>query len=161
MKKIERVVKMSACYKMNDIERIVKLASYYNRIKQIEFWRDYDNKRIVDARSMVYHLALHKLNYTIFEVCETFKKEDDYILELLEHHKSEYHIIHHYTQIYDNIDTQFTNWKNCELDLQYCIVKSKYDYDSEKKYEQILNENGELKKQLEKLNYKSKKNYYV
>jgi hypothetical protein len=81
---------------MKQIDRLVKLASYYNKIKHIEFWRDYDNKRIIDARAMVYHLSLNILNYTIFEVAETFNKEEDYILELLEHHKSEYNIINYY-----------------------------------------------------------------
>ena len=49
---------------MRNIDRLVKLASYYNKIKHIEFWRNYDNKWIIDARAMVYHLALNKLNFT-------------------------------------------------------------------------------------------------
>ena len=146
---------------MKQIDRLVKLASYYNKIKHIEFWRDYDNKRIIDARAMVYHLALNILNYTIFEVAETFNKEEDYILELLEHHKSEYNIINYYTEMYQNIEIQYTKWKQSDLDLQYCIIKTKYDYDTAKKYEQILNENCMLREQLDKLNYKLKKNYYV
>jgi|TARA_Y100001963_G_scaffold75595_1_gene104957 hypothetical protein len=146
---------------MKQIDRLVKLASYYNKIKHIEFWRDYDNKRIIDARAMVYHLSLNILNYTIFEVAETFNKEEDYILELLEHHKSEYNIINYYTEMYQNIETQYTKWKQSDLDLQYCIIKTKYDYDNAKKYEQILNENCMLREQLDKLNYKLKKNYYV
>ena len=145
---------------MKRIDRLVKLASYYNRIKHIEFWRNYDNKRIVDARAMVYHLALNKLNYTIFEIAENFNKEEIYILELLEHHKSEYNIINYYTQIYDNIDTQNSKWKESDLDLQYCIVKTKYDYDVAKKYEEILNENCMLRYELDKLNFKKRK-YYV
>tara|TARA_R100000664_G_scaffold2697_1_gene6533 strand:- start:2828 stop:3262 length:435 start_codon:yes stop_codon:yes gene_type:complete len=144
---------------MSKIDRLVKLASYYNRIKHIEFWRNYDNKRIIDARAMVYHLALNILNYTIFEVADKFNKTDDYILELLDHHKKEYNVINHYTQIYQNIETQYTKWKDSELDLQYCIVKTKYDYDNEKRYEQILNENCSLKYELEKL--KINKKHYV
>ena len=143
---------------MRNIDRLVKLASYYNKIKHIEFWRNYDNKRIIDARAMVYHLALNKLNYTIHEIAETFNKEEIYILELLDHHKSEYDIINYYTQIYDNIDTQYSKWKESGLDLQYCIIKTKYDYDLAKKYEEILNENCMLRYQLDK-NFKKK--YYV
>lgn len=143
---------------MRNIDRLVKLASYYNKIKNIEFWRNYDNKRIIDARAMVYHLALNKLNYTIHEIAETFNKEEIYILELLDHHKSEYDIINYYTQIYDNIDTQYSKWKESGLDLQYCIIKTKYDYDLAKKYEEILNENCMLRYQLDK-NFKKK--YYV
>lgn len=141
---------------MRAIDRLVKLASHYNRIKHIEFWRDYDNKRIIDARAMVYHIALKKLNFTLFEIAETFNKHEDYILELLSHHKSEYDIINHYTQIYHNIETQYSEWKNCNLDIQYSIVKTKYDYDTEKKYEQILNENCMLKYELDKVKHKFK-----
>ena len=144
---------------MRNIDRLVKLASYYNKIKHIEFWRNYDNKRIIDARAMVYHLALNKLNFTIYEIAENFNKEEIYILELLEHHKSEYNIINYYTQIYDNIDTQNSKWKESDLDLQYCIVKTKYDYDVAKKYEEILNENSMLRYELDKLNFKKRKNY--
>jgi hypothetical protein len=144
---------------MKKLDRLVKLATYYNRIKHIEFYRDYDNKRIVDARAMVYHLCLNVLNYNLLEVSESFNKDEKYILELLEHHKTEYNIINHYTQIYQNIETQYTKWKESELDLQYSIIKTKYDYDLAKKYEEILNENCNLKYQLEKLNYKLKKNY--
>ena len=144
---------------MRNIDRLVKLASYYNKIKHIEFWRNYDNKRIIDARAMVYHLALNKLNFTIYEIAENFNKEEIYILELLEHHKSEYNIINYYTQIYDNIDTQNSKWKESDLDLQYCIVKTKYDYDVAKKYEEILNENCMLRYELDKLNFKKRKNY--
>jgi hypothetical protein len=50
---------------MKKLDRLVKLATYYNRIKHIEFYRDYDNKRIVDARAMVYHLCLNVLNYNL------------------------------------------------------------------------------------------------
>jgi len=144
---------------MRNIDRLVKLASYYNKIKHIEFWRNYDNKRIIDARAMVYHLALNKLNFTIYEIAENFNKEEIYILELLENHKSEYNIINYYTQIYDNIDTQNSKWKESDLDLQYCIVKTKYDYDIAKKYEEILNENCMLRYELDKLNFKKRKNY--
>ena len=141
---------------MRNIDRLVKLASYYNRIKNIEFYREYDNKRIIDARAMVYHMAMNKLNYTLFEISEAFNKHENYILELLSHHKSEYNIINHYTQIYHNIETQYTEWKNSNLDIQYSIVKTKYDYDTEKKYEQILNENSMLKHELSKLKHKFK-----
>lgn len=146
---------------MKNLDRLVKLACYYNRIKDIEFYRDYDNKRIIDARSMVYHLALNILKYSLYEISDFFNKQDGYILELIEHHKSEYKIINHYTQMYDNIETQFLKWRDSELDLQYCIIKTKYDSDVEKKYEYIVNENSALKNELEKLNYKSKNKYYV
>lgn len=146
---------------MKNLDRLVKLACYYNRIKDIEFYRDYDNKRIIDARSMVYHMALNILKYSLYEISDFFNKEDGYILELIEHYKSEYKIINHYTQMYDNIETQFLKWRDSELDLQYCIIKTKYDSDVEKKYEYIVNENSTLKNELEKLNYKSKNKYYV
>ena len=146
---------------MKNLDRLVKLACYYNRIKDIEFYREYDNKRIVDARSMVYYMALNTLKYSLYDVCDFFNKEEGYILELIEHHKSEYEIINHYTQMYDNIETQFLKWRDSELDLQYCIIKTKYDSDIEKKYEYIVNENSTLKNELEKLNYKSKNKYYV
>ena len=146
---------------MSDLDRLVKLASYYNRIKSIEFHRDYDNKRIIDESAMVYHLLMNVLNYTIHEVALAFNKKEDYILELLSHHKSEYNIINHYTQIYHNIHTQFKDWKDSKLDLQYSIIKTKYDYDTEKRYEQILNENCVLRYQIEKIKINKKKKNYV
>ena len=146
--------------KMKTLERLVKIACYYNRIKNIEFYRDYDNKRIIDARSMVYHLALKKLNLTIFEISENFNKPESYILELLEHHKSEYNIINYYTSKYQNIETQINDWNDSKLDLQYSIIKTKYDHDLDKKYEIILNENSRLKYELDKLRIKKNK-YYV
>jgi hypothetical protein len=146
---------------MKNIDRLVKLSSYFNRIKDIEFYRDYDNKRIIDARAMVYHLAIDVMNYTIYEVSVAFSKEENYVLEMLRHHKSEYNIINHYTQLYENIKTQFNNWKNSEYDLQYSIIKTKYDYETEKRYEQILNENGALKHQLHIMKIKLNKKNYV
>tara|TARA_R110002020_G_scaffold92169_6_gene223354 strand:+ start:5201 stop:5644 length:444 start_codon:yes stop_codon:yes gene_type:complete len=143
---------------MKKIDRLVKLACYYNRIKNIEFYRHYDNKRIADARGVVYFIALNDLNFTLYELSIHFKKTENYILEILKHHKSEYNIIHHYTQIYHNVITQFNKWKEVDLDLQYCITKTKYDYDTEKRYEQILNENGMLKHQVSKLKIKLNKN---
>ena len=143
---------------MKNIDRLVKLSSYYNRIKNIEFYRHYDNKRIIDARAMVYFIALNELNYNIHELSIHFNKTENYILEIIKHHQSEFNIINHYTQIYHNILTQFQKWKKTEMDLQYSIVKTKYDYDTEKRYEQILNENGMLKHQVSKLKIKLNKN---
>jgi chromosomal replication initiation ATPase DnaA len=78
---------------MKTINRLVKISCYYSRIKELEFYRDYDNKRIIDARSIVYHICLNTLNYTIYEIAEIFNKPETYILEILSHHKSEYNII--------------------------------------------------------------------
>ena len=43
--------------------------------------------------------------------------------------------------------TQYDNWSNSTLDLAYAIMKTKYDYRLEIKYENILNENNRLKHQ--------------
>ena len=143
------------------IDRLVKITCYYSRIKELEFYRDYDNKRIIDARSIAYHICLNTLNYTIFEVGEIFNKPETYILEILSHHKSEYNVINHYTSKYQNIETQLKEWKESRLDLQYCLLKTKYDYELDKKYETILNENGRLKYEVDKLEIKLKKKNYV
>jgi len=147
--------------KMKTLNRLVKISTYYNRIKDIEFYRDYHNKRIVDARSIVFNIALNDLKYTIGELSDYFNKENIYILELIEHHKSEYKIINYYTQLHDNIRTQFLEWNESKLDLQYSIIKTHYDNELAQKYEIILNENCLLMNENEKLKYKSKKKYYV
>ena len=141
--------------KMRTIDRLIKIASYYNSIKVLEFYRNYDNKKIVDARAMVYFMCLDLLNYSVYEVSIEFKKNEDYILELLDHHKSEYKIINHYTRMYQNIETQFLNWQDSKLDLSYSIIKTNYDKDRDLKYENILNENYILKYKLEKLKIKN------
>ena len=71
-----------------------------------------------------------------------------------------YNIINYYTSKYQNIETQFNDWNDSKLDLQYSIIKTKYDHDLDKKYEIILNENSRLKYELDKLRIKKNK-YYV
>ena len=160
--------------KMTTIDRLIKIACYYNSIKPIEFHRDYANNRIKDSRAIVYHLLIKKYNYTIkdvakifnktdvsiFEISENFNKPESYIFELLEHHNSEYNIINHYTSMCENVETQLDAWNKTDLDLQYSITKTKYDTDLAEKYEVILNENYKLKYELEKLRIKKNK-YYV
>ena len=146
---------------MKTLDRIVKIACYYSRIKELEFYRDYDNKRIVDARSIVYNILLNKLNYTIFEISDHYNKPESYVLELIKHHKSEYNIINDYTSKYDNIETQLIKWRETRLDLQYCLIKTKHDIELDKKYEILLNENAKLKNELEKLKIKLNKKSYV
>lgn len=146
--------------KMTTIDRLIKIACYYNSIKPIEFHRDYANNRIKDSRAIVYHLLIKKYNYTIKDVAKIFNKTDVYIFEIIEHHNSEYNIINHYTSMCENVETQLDAWNKTDLDLQYSITKTKYDNDLAEKYEVILNENYKLKYELEKLRIKKNK-YYV
>jgi hypothetical protein len=145
---------------MITIERLIKIACYYNRIKTLEFHRDYANKRIKDSRAIVYHILSNKFNYSIKDIANLFKKTDVYVFEIIEHHNDEYNVINHYTSMYQNVESQLENWNKTDLDLQYALVKTKYDIDIAEKYELILNENCKLKDQLEKINRK-KNNYYV
>ncbi len=146
--------------KMKTIDRLIKIACYFNSIKPLEFHRDYANKRIKDTRAIVYHLLTKKYNYTIQEVAKAFNKNDLYIFDILEHHKSEYNVINHYTSMCENVETQLDNWNNTDLDLQYSLIKTKHDADLAEKYEIILNENYKLKSELNKLRIKKRK-YYV
>jgi len=129
---------------MKKIDRLIKLACYYNRIKELEFNRHYENNRIVDTRAMVYHLMTKHLNLTIFEISDEFNKPEAYIYELLKIHKDEYNIINNYTRNYENIESHFLYWTDTKLDLAYSIIKTKYDYDKDLKYENILNDNNNL-----------------
>ena len=141
---------------MKSVDRLVKIASYYNKIKDREFYRDYVNPRIKDARAMVYNILREDFNYSLKDLCNRFNKYKEYIDEMSNHHDSEYKIIHHYTKLYDNVKIQFINWDNSELDLQYSIVKTKYDSDFSIRYENILNENTFLNDENKKLKKKLK-----
>ena len=63
--------------KMKTIDRLIRIACYFNSIKPLEFHRDYANKRIKDTRAIVYHLLTKKYNYTIQEVAKAFNKNED------------------------------------------------------------------------------------
>ena len=145
---------------MITIKRLIKIACYYNRIKTIEFHRDYANKRIKDSRAIVYYLLSKKFNYSIQEIAKIFNKPDVYVFEIIEHHNDEYKVINYYTSMFENVETQLENWSNTDLDLQYSLVKTKHDQDLAEKYETILNENCKLKYEIEKYKLKKRK-YYV
>jgi len=144
---------------MKSVDRLIRISCYYNKVKFADFHNIYSNPRTKDCRAMVYHILHHTLNISIYEISELFNKEKSFILEMLKYHDTEYLIINHYTRQYDNIITQFENWNNSDLDLAYSIIKTKYDHNTDLKYEQILNENNKLSYELDKLKIKKRKSY--
>ena len=146
---------------MKSVDRLIRIACYYNKVKFADFYNVFSNPRTKDARSMVYHILHNKQNFTIYDISELFNKSKDHIKDMLEYHNTEYEVINHYTRQYENILTQFNNWNNTDLDLAYSIIKTKYDYDTDIKYEQILNENNRLEHQLDILKIKLNKKSYV
>tara|TARA_R100000655_G_scaffold31221_1_gene62659 strand:- start:3084 stop:3524 length:441 start_codon:yes stop_codon:yes gene_type:complete len=146
---------------MQSVNRLVRICCYYNKVKFADFYNVFSNNRIKDCRSIVYNILLLELNFNIYQISDYFNKPVKYIEDLINHHKSEYEIINHYTKAYQNTFTQFENWSNSELDLAYSIVKTKYDYDNEIKYEQILNDNCRLEHEIDILKIKLNKKSYV
>tara|TARA_R100000664_G_scaffold16331_1_gene25079 strand:- start:2904 stop:3344 length:441 start_codon:yes stop_codon:yes gene_type:complete len=142
---------------MRTIDRLVRISCYYNKVKFADFHNVYTNPRTKDARAMVYHILHHYENYGVSEIAEAFNKELPFVKNLIEYHYTEYDVIHHYTKMYHNIFTQFTNWNNSSLDLAYSIIKTKYDYDYDIKYESLLNENNKLNEKINILKRKNKK----
>ena len=142
---------------MRKIDRLVRISCFYNRVKFADFHNVYSNPRTKDSRAMVYHILHFYENYGVSEIADMFNKEDSFVKDLIDYHYTEYNVIHHYTKQYHNIFTQFKNWNNSSLDLAYSIIKTKYDYDYDIKYENLLNENNKLNAQLEKLKRKKKK----
>ena len=142
---------------MKSVERLVRIASHYNKVKFADFYNIYSNIRIKDTRAMVYHILHDDMAFSLFDLEVFFNKDTDYIKQMINHHNSEYESINHYTKIYDNTLTQFKNWNNTDLDLAYSIIKTKYDYCNEIKYEIILNDNNRLSIINDKLNKKIKK----
>lgn len=140
---------------MGSTERLVRIVCYYNNIKYIEFNRHLFNRRIKDSQAIVYHILYKYIGCTKKYLCDYFKRDITYVNATLLHHSNEYNIINHYTKLYENTLTQFKNWENVNNDLSYSIIKTKYDLDNELKYEQILNENGKLNYELNKLKRKS------
>jgi hypothetical protein len=146
---------------MKSVERLVRIASHYNKVKFADFYNVYSNPRIKDTRAIVYHILHKDLNFSIFDLQALFNKEASYIEFILNYHDTEYNIINHYTKIYDNTLTQFKNWNNTDLDLAYSIIKTQYDYRNDIKYEQILNENNRLEHKIAILKTKINKKSYV
>ena len=139
---------------MKSVERLIRIACHYNKIIFNEFYREYKYARVIDCKAMVFNYLKESYKISLFEISELFDKDEDYIKKYIKHHKEEINVINHYTKLYENTKTQFENWSHTEIDLAYSIIKTKYDQDNEIKYEQILNENCQLKYQLEKLNRK-------
>ena len=146
---------------MQSVSRLVKICCYYNKVKFADFYNVFSNNRIIDCRAIVYSILLNELNFNLHQISDLFNKPTEYIEEIINHHKSEYEIINHYTKTYHNTLTQYKNWNNSELDLAYSIVKTKYDNENELKYEHILNENNRLEHQLDILKIKLNKKSYV
>lgn len=130
---------------MKLIERLVRIATHYNKIKFSEFYKEYKHPRITDCKAMVYHAMNQNYGYKIEEIAQIFNINVSYVKSKIEHHDSEYMVINGYTKLYDNIITQYDNWSNASLDLAYSIIKTKHDHRKALKYEQILNENNRLK----------------
>ena len=146
---------------MKSVDRLLRIACYYNRVKFADFYNVYTNVRIKDTRSIVYHVLVNELNYSTYQVSELFNKPMDFIDDMCKYHAIEYDQIYHYRRQYLNTLTQFNNWNNTDLDLAYSIIKTKYDYDTDIKYEQILNDNCRLENENQKLKIKLNKISYV
>ena len=142
---------------MKSVERLVRIATHYNKVKFADFYNIYSNVRIKDTRAMVYSILYNEMEFSLFDIGALFNKDTEYIKIMVDYHDSEYNIINHYTKIYDNALTQFENWNNTDLDLAYSIIKTKYDNKNEIKYEMILNDNNRLSDLNDKLNKQLKK----
>ena len=140
---------------MQSVNRLVRICCYYNRVKFADFYNVFSNPRTKDCRAIVFNILLNELNFNTYQISELFNKSIEFIEDLIIHHKSEYDIINHYTKNYQNTLTQYQNWSDSNLDLAYSITKTKYDYDNEIKYEQILNENNRLEYELSILKRKN------
>tara|TARA_R100001530_G_C4277471_1_gene144714 strand:- start:384 stop:815 length:432 start_codon:yes stop_codon:yes gene_type:complete len=139
---------------MKSVDRLIRICCYYNKVKFADFYNVFTNPRTKDARSMVYHILNNKQNFSIDDISEFFNKTTPHIKDMLDYHHTEYKVINHYTRQYENTITQFENWDNANLDLAYSIIKTKYDYDTDIKYEQILNENCRLESEIKILKRK-------
>tara|TARA_R100000664_G_C2758408_1_gene147250 strand:+ start:2147 stop:2587 length:441 start_codon:yes stop_codon:yes gene_type:complete len=146
---------------MKSVDRLIRICCYYNKVKFADFYNVFSNPRTKDCRAMVYHILNKKENFTIYAISELFNKDQGFIKDMIEYHNSEYDVINHYTRQYENTYTQYQNWNNSELDLAYSIIKTKYDYDADIKYEQILTENNRLEYELDMLKIKLNKKSYV
>ncbi len=147
---------------MKFLNRLVRICCYYQKIKFADFYNHYDNIRIRDARAMVYNILKTEKNIDTDRISQLFNKDENYIIEMLDYHTSEYKLINEYKRMYENTLTHFNNWSNTDLDLCYYLTKTKYDNELDIRYEQILNNNnrleheiGILKTKLNKLNKKS------
>ena len=146
---------------MESVDRLVRICCYYNKVKFADFHNIFSNPRTKDGRSMVFHILHTKEGFSIGGMCDMFNKSKEYIENLLDYHYTEYDVINHYTRQYETTITQYDNWKNSDLDLAYSIIKTKYDYSNDIKYEHILNENCRLEHELDILKIKLKKKSYV
>tara|TARA_R100001086_G_scaffold199785_1_gene115967 strand:- start:3349 stop:3789 length:441 start_codon:yes stop_codon:yes gene_type:complete len=146
---------------MKIIERLVRIACHYNKIKFAEFFRDYKHARVTDCKSMVFYYVNKVMHISAFEISELINRDEDYVLKHIERHDQEYTIINHYKKTYENIVTQYENWQNSNLDLAYSITKTQYDTKTEIKYEMILTENNRLKHEIDILKLKLNKKNYV
>ena len=146
---------------MKSVERLIRIASHYNKIKFGDFYNLYSNPRIKDTRAIVYHILSNEMEFSLFDLEAVFNKDPVYIKDILDHHNTEYEIINHYTKIYDNTVTQFKNWNNTDLDIAYSIIKTQHDYKNEIKYEMILNDNNRLSHVNDILKKKIKRKAYV
>lgn len=146
---------------MKKVDRLIRISCFYNNVKYADFYNIFTNPRTKDARSIVYHILYNDFNYSINDISEYFNKATTHIKDMINYHNSEYDVINHYTRQYENTLSQFKNWDNSELDLAYSLIKTKYDYDKDIKYEQILNENNRLEYQLDILKIKLNKKSYV
>tara|TARA_R110002050_G_scaffold124877_5_gene244228 strand:+ start:3637 stop:4077 length:441 start_codon:yes stop_codon:yes gene_type:complete len=146
---------------MKSINRLIRISCYYNRIKFADFYNLYSNPRTKSSRAIVYTILYNDLNYSIYDISKMFKKSTQFITDILDYHKSEYNLINHYTKLYENTITQYDNWDKSGIDLAYSIIKTKYDYDLEIKYEQILNDNNRLSNEIENLKIILNKKSYV
>jgi hypothetical protein len=146
---------------MKSVDRLIRICCYYNKVKFADFYNVFSNPRTKDCRAMVYHILHYQENFSIYDISEIFNKDIIFIKDMIKYHDTEYHIINHYTRQYENTLTQYRSWNNSDLDLAYSIIKTKYDYDTDIKYEQILNENNRLENELDKLKIKLNKKSYV
>ncbi len=146
---------------MSSVERLIRIACHYNKLKFADFNREFNNLRLKDCKSIVYQVMIDKLGYDKTKLSIHFGCSVKMISFYINHHCNEYNVINHYTKIYENVKTQFESWTKSELDLAYSIVKTNYDIKNELRYEHILNENNRLIHQNDVLKHKLKRKNYV